>query len=198
MKRQLVPVFALALLLAAVPAHASDFSLFGSWADTDALGDSYGGGAKLDFTFGGTVGLEFRGTYYPDLGEDFGELIDDDDPVFDFEAEAIPVDVGVTLQFGSGKNFFISGGGTYWFLDSNLGEIDDEVGWYAAAGFKSGNPAGGVGFFVEGIYRDVDGTVDTDLDEIDDIDDIDDIDRAEHVGLDLSGVGVNAGVVFRF
>ena len=77
MKRNLVPAFALALLLAAVPVQAGDLSLFGSWADTDALGDSYGAGAKLDFTFGGTFGLEFRGTYYPDLGEDFGELIDD-------------------------------------------------------------------------------------------------------------------------
>ena len=198
MKRLLLPMLVVALFLAAAPASATDLSLFGSWMDTKDLDDSFGGGVKFDFTFGGTFGLEFRGTYYPELGKTFGDLIDDDDPIFDLEVDGIPVDMGFILQFGPGKNFFISAGGTYWFLDSNVGEIDDEVGWYAAAGFKTGNPAGGVGLFVEGIYRDVDGTVDTDLGDIDNIDDIDDIDAAEHVGLDLSGVGANVGVVFRF
>lgn len=198
MKRLLLASIVLALLLTATPVAAGDLALFGSWLSTKDLDDSFGGGLKFDFTFGETFGMEFRGTYYPELGQNFGDLIDDDDELFALEVDGIAADMGFILQFGPGKNFFLSAGGTYWFLDSNVGNFADEVGWYLAGGFKSGRPAGGVGFFLEGIYRDVDGTLSTDLGELDDIDDIDDIERAERVILDLSGVGVNLGVLFRF
>jgi hypothetical protein len=80
-------------------------------------------------------------------------------------------------------------------MDTDVGDVDDQWGWYLATGFKSGQPGGGIGFFGEVIYRDVDGSVNVDPE---DFEDIDDIGFNGNVPLDLSGIGANVGVSFRF
>jgi hypothetical protein len=141
------------------------------------------------------LGMEFRGTYFPDLGESFEDIVDNDDNILEIDVEAIPIDGGLILQFGPGKNFFVSGGATYYLMDTDVGDVDDQWGWYLATGFKSGQPGGGIGFFGEVIYRDVDGSVNVDPE---DFEDIDDIGFNGNVPLDLSGIGANVGVAFRF
>ncbi|HEY7863356.1 MAG TPA: hypothetical protein VIE39_06845 [Thermoanaerobaculia bacterium] len=191
----LVAVAAVVLAAFAAPARAGDISVFGSWADTDSLGDSFGFGAKIDFSMFSALGMEFRGTYFPDLGESFEDIVDNDDDILEIDVEAIPIDGGLILQFGPGKNFFVSGGATYYLMDTDVGDVDDQWGWYLATGFKSGQPGGGIGFFGEVIYRDVDGSVNVDPE---DFEDIDDIGFNGEVPVDLSGIGANVGVVFRF
>ncbi len=190
----LFSVLLLLTALAAAPASATDFAIFGSWWDTEELGETAGGGIKLET--GQTFQLQFRASYYPDLTEDFGQLIDEDDDFFKFELEAIPLEAGIKLNLGGGSvRPFIGGGATYFLLDSNFGEIDDEVGYYLTAGLELGGGGGGVGFFAEALYRNVEGTLNFDPE---DIEDIEDVEIEDEVAIDLSGLAVNAGIVFRF
>lgn len=196
MSKKVVTLLIAGLVVMAAPGLASSFGLYGSYWDTDALGETAGGGAKLSFG-GGPLQFELRGTYFPDLSEDFSELIDSDDDLFDFEVEATTLEAGITFNLAPDSSFspYIGGGASYYLLDTNVFEIDDEVGYYGVLGFEAGSSDGGVGFFAEALYRVVEGTVAVDPDEIDDIDDID-ID--DEVSLELEGISVNAGIVFRF
>ena len=190
MKKTVLCLAIFALLVTAPSAFAGELGLYGSYWDTDALGETAGGGAK--WAFGdGPVQFELRGTYYPDLSEDFGQLVDNG--TGNFEVEAIVPEAGVTFGFGPGTNFrpYAGGGVSYFLLDTNRYDVDDEVGFYGVVGAEIGAESGGVAFFVEGAYRWVEATVENE-------DDIDDIGLQEDVDLDLNGPTINAGVVFRF
>jgi hypothetical protein len=196
--RRIVLTSILTLLLAgAVPAMASDLSLFGSYWQPSDFDSTAGGG--LRFGFGsGVVQFELRGTYYPDITEDLNELLDtDDSPLDDFELKAIPAEAGLVFNFAQGSNVspYIGGGATYYLLDTNIGEVDDEVGFYVVGGLRAGGSNGGVGFVAEAMYRNVEGSVQFDPEEFEDIDDIDFEDEFD---LDLSGFAANVGIVFRF
>lgn len=176
-----------ALALAAAPARAGDLALFGSYWSTDQAGDTFGGGARLGLSFAPWLVLDLRGTYFADVTDDRGNR--------DLELSAVPLDAGLRLQFGSsGTVPYIGAGATYYLLDSNRGEIDDEFGWYAVAGLALGPPKG-VAFFAEAIYRDVEGTVVT---EPSDFEGLPDVEFQERVAVPLSGFGANAGIVFRW
>lgn len=183
MRSKILVLFALCALAAGAPALAGDFGLYGSWWDTEALGSTAGGGLKYAF---GDAGLRFelRGSYFPDLTEDFGELIEDG--TGDAEVEAVVPEAGITYNFAPAARaqFYLGGGLSYYLLDINEFDIDDEVGWYGLAGFILGD-ARGPAFFAEALYRDVEGTVTGSSLEDD-------------VTLDLSGLSANAGVLFRF
>lgn len=181
------------LLATAGSAAASDFALFGSYWDTELLGETAGGGLKVGFG-GGPVQFELRGSYFPDITEDVGELLDTDDD-FDFELKVVPLEAGIKFGFGAGQSFrpYIGGGGSYFLLDTSVGEVDDEVGYYLVAGFEGGG--GSVGFVAEAMYRSVEAQVDVDPE---DFDDIDDIDFDDDVDLDLTGFAANVGIIWRF
>jgi len=186
-------------LFATGPAWAGDFAVFGSYLDTEDLEDTVGGGVKAGF--GDRFQLELRATYLPDLTEDVSSFIDDpiDDPgPFTNDIEAIPLDVGFKANFGAGQPFnpYVGAGGTYFLLDAERGEVDDEVGFYVAGGLEFARE-GGVGFFAEAIYRDVEATVDHDPNDFCDLDDID-FDEIDDRDLDEGGIGVNAGLIWRW
>lgn len=200
MRKTTIWAAAAVLLLAGTPAFASDFAVFGSYLDTEDLEETVGGGVKAGF--GAAWQLELRATYFPDLTEDFESFADDpgDDPGdFTNDIEAIPLDVGVKYNFGADQplNFYVGGGGTYFLLDAERGEIDDEVGFYGVVGVEFARSVGGVGFFAEAIYREVEATVNRDVDDFDDLDDIDFNDLLER-DLDVGGIGANAGIIWRF
>ena len=196
--RPFLALAALALLLAfaAAPATASSFSIFGSYWDTDALGETAGGGIQFGVPLGGQgLQLDFRGTYYPDLTEEFDDLVEGDDGP-EVEVESIPVDVGLTYHFGrSAVRPYLGGGGTYYLLDIDRGELDDEFGWYGKGGIEFGSGPRGASFFVEAMYRSVEGSLDADPE---DFDDIDDVDFTDNVDLDLTGFSASAGIVWHF
>ncbi|MGH9464739.1 MAG: hypothetical protein ACRD0X_03770, partial [Thermoanaerobaculia bacterium] len=185
MHGRLVPLFAVTCLAAAGPALAGEFGLYGSYWDTDALGETAGAGAK--YSIGdAAVRFEMRGSFFPDLSEKFGQLVGGQD-ARDFEVEAVVPEAGVAFNFAPQSNvqLYLGGGLSYYFLDTNLFELDDEVGYYGLAGLVAGGAGDGPAFFVEALYRSVEGTVtDNSLEE--------------KVELDLSGPSANAGVLFRF
>lgn len=172
---------ATALALAAGPAMASDFAVFGSYWSTDDAEEAIGGGAKLRFGI-----VELRGTYFSDVTADTSPERND------FEVQVIPLEAGLAFNFAENERFspYVGGGAGYYMIDTNIGEVDDEVGWYGVVGTNIGTP-GGLSFMAEAIYRNMEATV---TDE----DDITDPDIDDEVDFDLSGIGVNVGLVWRF
>ena len=182
----------------ATPSYANDFSLFGAYWDTDAVGETAGGGIKFGFDFNENWAWDVRATYYEELSDDpFEAIFDSDDPVFQNRGiQLMPVDFGLTFRFPTGSSFrpYLTGGGSYYFIDSDFGEIDDEAGWYGGVGAIFGDDEG-ASFYVEGIYRKAEAEVNLDPD---DIDDIDDIDLEDNATFDIDGVSIHAGVRWSF
>lgn len=188
MKKNILRLALLTLLISAPAAFAGELGLYGSYWDTDALGETGGAGAK--WTFGdGPVRFELRGTYYPDISENIGQLVGDTS-TGNFKVEAIVPEAGISFGFLPNESFrpYVGGGVSYYLLDTNRFEVDDEVGYYGLLGAEFGAENSSVGFFVEAAYRWVEATVTND--EIDNI--------RDDATFDLNGPTVNVGVVFRF
>ena len=183
--KRLLPALVLTLACPAVPAFAGGLGLYGSYWDTDKLGETTGGGVKYAFGDAG-LRLELRGSYYPDLAEDL-DLFGLRGP---FDVEALVPEAGIAFHFAPGSPLqpYVGAGLSYYLFDSTFPiagvELDDEVGVYAVGGFEGGG--GRTGFFAEAVYRSIEGTV-TEQDEI-----------VDEVDLDLSGISFNLGIVFRF
>lgn len=134
------------LLVGASLSYGSGLSGFVSQWDPDEKGldSTTGGGAKL--TLGDTIALELRASYY------------DDDIL-----TIIPADVGLALSLplGGPISLYADGGATWYFLDSDLGDVDDEAGWYAGGGveIKLGEA---LALFAEAQYRSLDYTAPND------------------------------------
>jgi hypothetical protein len=188
----------LVLALGATPASAGHFNLFGSFWDTKDAGDTAGGGIGLGFPLGQRWGIDLRASYYEELtNEGLEAIFDDDETVFQRRGlQVLPLEIGLRYNFSPGNraNFYLGGGGTYYLLDSDFGDVDDEVGGYALLGVDLGNPQG-VSFFVEGFWRIAEAKVSFDPESLDDIDDID---LVNGVPVDLDGLGINAGLSWRF
>lgn len=200
MKKALILTAVAVFVLGTAPAGAADFSVFGSYLDTGDVEDSVGGGVKAGF--GDRFQLELRATYFPDLTEDFESFVDDpgEDPGrFTNDIEAIPLDAGVKWNFGAAQQFnpYLGGGATYFLLDAERGEIDDEAGFYVSGGVEFTRPTGGMGFFAEAIYREVEATVERDPEDFEEIDDVE-FEEFRRADLDVGGIGVNAGLIWRF
>lgn len=195
MKKILLAVLAVGLLLPAFGAQASGIAIFGSYWDTDALDDTAGAGVKFSLPMGQTFNFDLRGTYYEPfdkeaLRDELDDVFDDevDREIFDSEVDIIPLEAGFSFNLGQGAVQPTLGAGvSYFMLDHDRFEIDDEVGWYGSVGLNFANE-GSVGFFLEGLYRTAEGEVTEDEDDID----------FDRVTIDLDGFAANAGVVFRF
>jgi Outer membrane protein beta-barrel domain len=185
-KTSLILIVAALSAAVASPAFAGGFSIFGSYwntKDADAVG---GGGVRVGVPLGTVVDLDLRGTYYQKLKADPLDRLGDANSPFQRGIQALPLDVGLRFNLAHYEvvNPYVGGGATYYLLDSDSGNVDDEVGWYALAGLNLGR------FFVEADYRDVSATVKRNGELPDAI-----VDR---VDLDLSGVAVNAGFNWQF
>jgi opacity protein-like surface antigen len=177
-KRLILAVVA-TLALTAAPAMATEVAAFGSGWNTKDADQAMGGGFRLDFA----RYLELRASYFSDLTKDTSP------ESRDFEIKALPLEAGVNFKLTHDQPFtpYVGGGIGYYMLDTSVGQIDDETGWYGVVGanFKRGS---GLGFNIEGIYRNMDATV-----HGDDLNNI-----SGRVPVDFGGLGVNAGVVWTF
>lgn len=190
------------LLLAPGAAFSAGFSLFGSFWDTDDLGDTAGAGIAVGIPIGGNFDLDLRASYYEELeDQDFDQFLDDvfdDDrnPLVANSLEVTPLEIGLKYNFNPEEtfNFFLGGGGGYYMLDHDRFDVDDEFGFYAVAGFTVGDPDG-TAFILEGVYRKIEGSV---VNDPSNLDDVDDLDFNNEVDIDLDGIALNAGVIFRF
>lgn len=195
MKKILLATLAVALLLPAFGAQASGLAIFGSYWDTDALDDTAGAGVKFSLPMGERFNFDLRGTYYEPfdrdaLDDEIDDLFDDevDREIFDSEIDIIPLEAGFSFNLGQGAVQPTLGAGvSYFMLDHDRFDIDDEVGWYGSLGLNFASE-GSVGFFLEGVYRAAEGEVTEDEEDID----------FDRVTFDLDGIAANAGVVFRF
>ena len=195
MKKILLATLAVALLLPAFGAQASGLSIFGSYWDTDALDDTAGAGVKFSLPMGERFNFDLRGTYYEPFDEDaLEDELDDpfedevDREIFNSEVDIIPLEAGFSLNLGQGAVQPTLGAGvSYFMLDHDNFDIDDEVGWYGSVGLNFARQ-GSVGFFLEGLYRSAEGEVNDDRDDID----------FDRIPIELDGLAANAGVVFRF
>lgn len=187
------------LALAASPASAAgSFNLFGSFWDTDEADNTAGGGIAFALPVSPRWGVDLRGSYHEELtNEPLEALFDEDDPVFQRAGlQVIPLEAGLRYNFapGSRTNLYLGGGGSYHLLDSDFGDVSDEVGGYALLGMDFGNPDG-LSFFIEGLYRFVEATVEFDPEDLEDIDDISGLENG--VAVDLNGLGLNIGMSWR-
>lgn len=183
MKKFLILTITILALGSAARASATDLGLHGAYWNTEQGDRTFGFGAKLRFSF-----FELRGTYFDDVTADI------EPESADFEIKAYPLEAGIVLQFLKNSMFrpYVGGGAGYYLLDTNLGDIDDEIGFYLVGGADIGAPDSRVAFSLEAIYRNIEGTVRGELFDPDfDIEE-------DEIDLDLTGIGANAGVVFRF
>lgn len=187
-----------AAILATAPLAAVDFSLMGSYWDTDVAGDTAGAGIILGLPFNETLAFELRATYFEELSDDpFDNIFDSDETVFqDRGIQAMPIEAGLRFSFAPGSTFrpYLGGGGSYFLIDSDFGEIQDQLGYYLAAGATVGDGAGAE-FFFEGVWRQASAEVEVDPEDLGDIDDID-VDNTP--SFDIDGFGVNVGVRWAF
>jgi hypothetical protein len=158
----------------------SGVGVFGSYFDPEDLDGGFGAGVKAR-AGQEPVHLQVRGTWYEDLADDAG--------LFDVDLQTIPVDAGLALTFDLQPQLVLTGGGgvSWFFLDIDDGDVDDELGWYAEVGLEA-QISEGVWLFGQVLWRGVEASADND--------DLDLID-ADGVDLDLDGVGVNVGLIFR-
>ncbi len=163
------------LVLFSVPASAGSFGLYGSHWDTDEADSSLGAGVRVGFNFLKFLELEFHGTHFPDFNRE--SLLQD------IDLKATPVDGGLRVNFlpSLTVNPYVGAGVSYFFLDSDQGEIDNETGWYAEAGLDFGGDNGR--FFVEGMWRKLDTSISLGVFDAD---------------TKFDGIAANVGVVWRW
>ena len=112
---------------------------------------SWGGGARMGFSFVKFLELEFHGTEYPRFKSEVG--------LQNIDVKALPVDGGLRFNFLPTAPFnpYVGAGASYYFLDSNQGSIDNQTGWYGEAGLDIGGK--NARFFAEVMWRKMDTTI---------------------------------------
>lgn len=178
-----VLVLALMATVLAPPASHAALTVYAGWWDTEDLGEDFGLGARFGLPLAPRIQLEFGAAYYEQFDRTVGVGGSPIDLVVD--ARVIPLDVGLRLDIGRRDGFYVGGGASYLLLDSDAGNLGDEFGWYGSLGFMLGRT-----LFVEGVYRQVEGTVDL-RDGV-----FPDPQVTPGFDVDLTGVAVNVG--FRF
>ena len=172
-----------ALTLLAAPAKAGDASVgvYGSYWDTEDADQGYGGGVKVDFA----RFIELRAGYFSDVTSDNPQPLGND-----FKLRVVPLEAGLVFKFAPNDRFtpYLGGGASYLLLDTNRGNIDNELGWYGVVGadIKTDH---GFGVMLEGTYRSVDSTI---------RDRGDDTTVDDRVDVQLRGFGANLGLVWSF
>lgn len=180
MRKYIVGALAIAALAGSTAAIAQgemSLGVFGSYWDHEDADGSWGIGAKGRFGY-----VELRGTYYGDADTDILQGTT-------FQLSTFPVDVGLAFNFAADSplNPYIGAGGSYYFMDTNAGDVDDEVGWYLLVGGEMGMTQG-LSFMLEGTYRSVEATIKPGQGAT----------LITDSKLNIDGFGANAGVVWRF
>jgi hypothetical protein len=147
--------------------------LFGSYLDSDDLGDGYGGGVKLEVKPIDLVSVDGRASWI------YFE---------DFEIHMIPLEAALRLNLpllGERIIPYVGVGGGYYIFEADDVDLDDDVGYFPLVGLEVGFRR--VAVFAEARWLFLEADVDSALDELQDIDEA-----------DVDGFGINVGLLFRF
>ena len=147
--------------------------VFGSYLDSDDLGDGYGAGAKLELKPTDVISVDGRASWI------YFE---------DFEVHVLPLEAALRLNFplmGSRIIPYVGAGGGYYIFEADDVDLDDDVGYFPLVGMEVGLRR--VALFAEARWLFLETDVDSALDELGNIDDA-----------DVDGLGINVGLLFRF
>lgn len=150
-----------------------EFGVFGSYLDSDDLGDGYGGGVKLELQPIDWLGIDARASY-----------IGFDSPNVDM----YPLELAALLNIPLANEQIVPYAGVgvgYYMFDADGFDMDDNVGFFPVVGLEIG--AYNLSFLVEARWL----FLDSDLSDA--ASDFGDMNEA---GLD--GLGINLGLLFRF
>lgn len=180
MHKSLWALFAAAAFAAAsASAVTPSAAVFTAYWNTQETASGFGLGAKGRFSW-----FELRATYYNDLNAN-PRLADRN-----FQVSVFPVEAGLIVDLPADWPFkpYAGGGAGYYFMDTDLGHVNSQLGWYAVAGGEFGADAN-VSFLLEVIYRRLNTTVSFHRVTTDFQDETD---------LVLSGPGLNAALQWRY
>lgn len=184
MKKCILWLFAVVVLT--TPLHAGGFGPMLAYWDTSDAGDDTRAGVRLTVDLGPTWNFEVRASWFDGLSMVGGGAV--------YNVEAFPIDVGLSYGFTTGAAMPYVGFGVSYVdirarpADPDLRlraevEVPEEVGWFVLGG--ADYPISGtIAFFGEAYYREIQAKANsTDLPDF---------------NIDLSGPGVNLGLILRF
>ena len=184
-KKHVLLCLFIALVAVSPVAADNSFGVFGAYHDTEDVDQSTGGGLRTRLGW-----LDLRASFLNDLTRDTSP------ESLDFELQAVPLEAGIAfdLMDDARWNPYVGGGLSYFMLDSNDVEINDEAGFYAVVGSEFGMREN-LNFMVEAMYRDMEATVERDPNSVRDVSNIE---LENESTVELGGFGINAGVSWRF
>jgi hypothetical protein len=150
-----------------------EFGAFGSSLDSDDLGDGYGGGAKLELNPIDPISVDARASWIH---------------FDDVDVDMVPLEAAGLVNF---PMFFehvvpyVGVGAGYYLFDGDEADLDDEVGFFPLAGLEIGLHS--VSVLVEARWL----FLETDVDSAE-------AELRNLLEADVDGLGVNAGLLFRF
>jgi hypothetical protein len=146
---------------------------FGSYLDSDDLGDGYGGGVKLELKPIDVLSVDGRAGY----------IYFDDAEIHMFPLEGVGR-VNFPL-LGERIVPYAGVGAGYYIFEGDDADLDDDVGFFPLVGLEAGLKR--VALFAEARWLFLEADVDDAVDELEDLDDA-----------DVDGLGINVGLLFRF
>jgi len=150
----------------------AELGVFGSYLDSDDLGTGYGGGAKLEVKPTDWLSVDGRAS-----------LIFFDD----FDISMIPLEAALRLNvpmLGERIVPYVGVGAGYYLFEADDVDLDNNVGYFPLVGLEVGLRR--VALFAEARWLFLQTDTDAGLGELGDLD------------ADVDGLGINAGLLFRF
>lgn len=151
----------------------AELGVFGSYLDSDDLGNGYGAGVKLEVKPTDILSVDGRASWlYFD----------------DFEIQMIPLEVAGRLNLpllGERIVPYVGVGGGYYLFQADDVDLDDDGGFFPLMGLEAGLRR--VALFAEARWLFLETDADTTLGELAGIDEA-----------DMDGLGINVGLLFRF
>lgn len=170
-QRSLLVVAAVMLAFAAgawARGSGIELGVFGSYLDSDDLGEGVGPGVKLELQPSDWLSIDARASY-----------INFDNSNVDM----YPLELAALLNIPLADEQivpYVGVGAGYYILDADRFDMDDEVGYFPLIGLEIG--AYNLSFLVEARWLFLDS----------------DLDNALHSSANLDGLGINLGLLFRF
>lgn len=150
-----------------------ELGVFGSYVDSDDLGDGFGGGAKLEVKPLDWLSVDGRASWIH---------------FDDFDIDMIPLEVvgRVNIPLFGERIVPYAGVGVGWyFFEADDVDLDDDFGYFPLVGLEIGTRR--VAVFAEARWLFLQPDADAALEELEDFDEA-----------DVDGLGINVGLLFRF